>query len=501
MAVGESTTTSRPAASGTVRSPASGPPSAVSGPPSAVLVEALLGAVGAHFDVRDLEWARLDPAGLRAAAEGLQRGISALEHQQRHVLGVIDEQRAFSVDGSRDAADWSANNLGISRKAANDRLRLGRDLAKLPNLQQAAASGELTADQAHPAVELAKVAGTDTGWATQAPHLPVGVLTRHAAKSRRPGAADRRAAHVARHFHTWIEGLEMRFRGSLPTDEGARLLTAVERAIPERDPHTDTGATPDQRRADGLAALAAANLAADSDPDRATVVAIVELAAICDDDPTATAELETSQPLATETARRLLCDARIQIVVQDRTGVAVGVGTTARVVTPAMRRVLMRRDGGCRFGQCTNTRHLHAHHITPWPSPTQTGNLALLCWHHHHTIHEGGWTLTGDPNHALHATNPTGTTTITSHPQNWHPPGTDSPGQAPPAAATATATGRAGPHVKPPIGPSPADPEPTSRRPRARGPSPEPEPDPPSPGADHPGLLPQPALLFAADTS
>ena len=494
MAVGESTTTSRPAASGTVRSPASGPPSAVSGPPSAVLVEALLGAVGAHFDVRDLEWARLDPAGLRAAAEGLQRGISALEHQQRHVLGVIDEQRAFSVDGSRDAADWSANNLGISRKAANDRLRLGRDLAKLPNLQQAAASGELTADQAHPAVELAKVAGTDHGWATQAPHLPVGVLTRHAAKSRRPGAADRRAAHAARHLHTWIEGLEMRFRGSLPTDEGARLLAAVERAIPERDPHTDTGATPDQRRADGLAALAAANLAADSDPDRATVVAIVELAAICDDDPTATAELETSQPLATETARRLLCDARIQVIVQDRTGVAVGVGTTARVVTPAMRRVLMRRDGGCRFGQCTNTRHLHAHHITPWPSPTQTGNLALLCWHHHHTIHEGGWTLTGDPNHALHATNPTGTTTITSHPHHWHPPGTDPPGLLPPGLPPPT-TVRPEAHEQSPPARSPAHPT----RPPPRVPSRSA--DAPTPGRAHPDPAHEPALLFAADTS
>ena len=498
MAVGEPTTTRQPAASGAVRSPASpaSPASSASGPASAVLVEALLGAVGAHFGVGDLEWARLDPAGLRAAAEGLQRGISALEHQQRRVLRVIDERRAFSVDGSRDAADWSANNLGISRKAANDRLRLGRDLAELPNLQQAAASGELTADQAHPAVELAKVAGTDTGWATQAPHLPVGVLARHAAKSRRPSAADRRAAHAARHLHTWIEGLEMRFRGSLPTDEGARLLTAVERAIPERDPHTDTGATPDQRRADGLAALAAANLAADSDPDRATVVAIIELAAICDDDPTATAELETSQPLATETARRLLCDARIQIVVQDRTGVAVGVGATARVVTPAMRRVLMRRDGRCRFGQCTSTRYLHAHHITPWPSPTDAGNLTLVCWHHHHTIHEGGWTLTGDPNHALHATNPTGTKTVTSHPQNWHPPGTDPPGLLPPGLLPPPpATTHPMPHEQSPPARSPAHPA----RPPPRVPSRSA--DAPTPGRAHPDPAHEPALLFAADTS
>ena|GEM_PF-36777 len=47
---------------------------------------------------------------------------------------------------------------------------------------------------------------------------------------------------------------------------------------------------------DGLAALAGANLAADTDPDRATVLVIAELAAIDDADPAATATIVTSQP-------------------------------------------------------------------------------------------------------------------------------------------------------------------------------------------------------------
>ena len=88
--------------------------------------------------------------------------------------------------------------------------------------------------------------------------------------------------------------------------------------MPERDPANP--ATLGQRQADGLLALASATVAADADPDRATVVAIVELAAICDDDPAATAELETGEPLATETARRLVCDSRLSVLVQDRDG-------------------------------------------------------------------------------------------------------------------------------------------------------------------------------------
>jgi len=167
-------------------------------------------------------------------------------------------------------------------------------------------------------------------------------------------------------------------------------------------------ATLGQRQAEGLLALASATITDDADPDRATVVAIVELAAICDDDPQATAELETGQPLATDTARRLICDCRLSVLVQDMEGRAVGLGTTARTVTPALRRALMVRDGHCRFGDCTSRRFLHGHHIDHWPAPTVMSNLALVCYQHHHALHEGGWTLTGDPDGQLIAVHPDG---------------------------------------------------------------------------------------------
>ena len=304
---------------------------------------------------------------------------------------------------------------------------MAEQLADMPRLAEAAATGAVTREQARPAADLAQAAGTDAGWAAQAPHLPVGTLSRHAAKQRRPSSADHRAARNARHFRAWEDGLEVRFRGSLPADDGARLLAAIERGMPPRTRATRPSASdleqdlsPDQRRADGLLALAKATLAGDADPDRATITAVVELAAICDDDPGATAELQRDQPLATETARRLVCDGRMQVVVQDRDGVTVGVGTTARVVSPAMRRALLRRDGGCRFGGCTATRFLEAHHVVPWPSPTTMGNLAMICWQHHHAVHEGGWRLHGDPNRALHATHTNGTT-VTSLPRDRLP--------------------------------------------------------------------------------
>ena len=46
-----------------------------------------------------LEWGCLDNPGLRGAADELQRAIGALQHQQRRVLGLIDERKAYAAVG------------------------------------------------------------------------------------------------------------------------------------------------------------------------------------------------------------------------------------------------------------------------------------------------------------------------------------------------------------------------------------------------------------------
>jgi hypothetical protein len=400
---------------------------------SVAFVTDLLGVCAGRFGLDgDLEWGRLDGRGLRTAAEDLGRAIAALQHQQRLVLCLIDERKAYTADGSRDAADWAAGRLGVSRRAAVDEIDLGRRLEGLPALAAAAANGELSSEQAKPVVAVAEPA-TDAAWADAAPSMGVGSLRRRAARARRPAAADHAAARAARIFESWTAGQELRFKGSLPVDDGARLLKAIERSMPARDPQHP--ATLGQRHADGLLALASTTVADDADPDRATVVLIAELAAVCDDDPTATAELESSEPVATDTARRLICDSRLSVLVQDRDGRAVGLSSTARTVPPALRRALIVRDRRCRFGDCTARRFLHAHHIEHWPAPTQMSNLALVCYQHHHALHEGAWNLTGDPSGQLTAIHPDGRRS----PPNW--PQLDTHTLGPPADPAA----RAGP--------------------------------------------------------
>jgi hypothetical protein len=88
----------------------------------------------------------------------------------------------------------------------------------------------------------------------------------------------------------------------------------------------------------------------------------------------------------------------------------VGIGRRSRQVPGWLWRVLWRRDQGCRFPGCERQRWIQNHHIRHWTNngPTDKHNLVLLCWHHHHLVHEGGWQLSGDPDSWLDFISPTG---------------------------------------------------------------------------------------------
>jgi hypothetical protein len=106
--------------------------------------------------------------------------------------------------------------------------------------------------------------------------------------------------------------------------------------------------------------------------------------------------------LSIDAVRRLSCDAWIRRVTDhDRRHDA---GRRNRRVPRRLRRQIVRRDGDrCRFAGCTNRHYLHVHHIVHWDDggPTDVDNLVLLCSFHHKLVHEGGWRVDGNPNHAL----------------------------------------------------------------------------------------------------
>jgi hypothetical protein len=109
--------------------------------------------------------------------------------------------------------------------------------------------------------------------------------------------------------------------------------------------------------------------------------------------------IEGGGVLHPETARRLCCDSRLQVVLTEEDGNALGIGRLSRTVPPYLMRQVRMRDGGCTFPGCEARSFLYAHHIVHWirGGPTDLENLVLVCGFHHKLVHEFGWnvSLTG----------------------------------------------------------------------------------------------------------
>jgi hypothetical protein len=163
------------------------------------------------------------------------------------------------------------------------------------------------------------------------------------------------------------------------------------------------------RHADALLMLASRTIATDGDPDRATVVihtalppGLARAATTEASVPTGCeeascrqrwSELSGGPVLHPEVARRLSCDARVELVVTDQSGNALGIGRASRTPPAWMLRQLVFRDRGCTFPGCELNGFVQAHHVIHWEDggPTDLDNLVLVCHFHHKLVHEFGW--------------------------------------------------------------------------------------------------------------
>ncbi|WP_219420324.1 HNH endonuclease signature motif containing protein [Pseudonocardia nigra] len=210
----------------------------------------------------------------------------------------------------------------------------------------------------------------------------------------------------------WADDGSLVLRGRFTPDEGTALIAAVEALVPPRGPvrhpvpaapegwreravEEEPGPAEDRvaaRRANALLALVIGGAGAPDGGTNAPVVArgraqvVVHL-----DVTTGTARINDGPELPPTTAERLACDARVQLLLDDRENNRLYLGRSRRLATPAQIAALVARDGArCQFPGCTHTRHLHAHHVRPWwrGGPTDIDNLILICGFHHRVIHD-----------------------------------------------------------------------------------------------------------------
>jgi hypothetical protein len=356
------------------------------------------------------------------------------------LIAEFDRRGGAGSWGFKSTAEWLAWACGICHRTARDHVRVARGLVQMPEVHAAFAAREVSyskvraltrATEAAPATRRSLLEMARSSTADEVERAVSSLRTAPSA-----GLETANAAHDRRYFTWWFEeDGSLRISGRLPADAGALLVEVVESAAEALHPPAAEvapaeadrdGAAPDAESTDGDAEVhdhqhdhepaprpmrpgrnarradALTEILASGAP-RAQVTLHVDLDALaCTADAPEERRgeicaLRNGPAIPSETARRLACDADLQVAAAGASG-ETGYGRRRRVVSPPLRRSLELRDGGCRFPGCRQTHGLHAHHIEHWAhgGRTDRSNLVLLCPFHHRLVHEGGFTVAAD---------------------------------------------------------------------------------------------------------
>ena len=214
----------------------------------------------------------------------------------------------------------------------------------------------------------------------------------------------------------------------LDPERDAHLWAAISAKLDELRQRPD-GATRSYRELQVDAVVAAATSTGDTTPtpgvqvliDLQTLLDGLHEAGIC--------ETADGVPLPVETVRRLSCDADITPTVLGGDRQPLDVGRARRLATPEQRQALASMHATCIKPDCTVPfSECRIHHVEFWTrdhGPTDLDNLAPLCDHDHHLVHDGGWTLTITPDRIATWTRPDGTVWWTGSTIDRQPPDHD----------------------------------------------------------------------------
>jgi 5-methylcytosine-specific restriction endonuclease McrA len=322
--------------------------------------------------------------------------------------------------GFKSLAHWLSWSCAMTPGVAREHVRVARALRRMPTIAGLLREGRLSYSKVREVtrvvdvVDEARLAGLAlTATAAQLAKMISGF--RSADGMRIPQQTKRSVT-----WHEREDGM-IDVRTRLPKEEAAVLIAAMDVARdqfgpppPKPDPAGDC-----REPAPGVGAYSKADALLDvarvflntapqdrSGEDRTLVVVHVSadnlggVPAGTSQPAEAVCQIENVGSIETATAQRLACDNPVLGAVVDKHGRMLALGRTRRLVSTAQRRALMIRDHGmCQYPGCHQTRHLKAHHLIPWilGGRTDLENLILLCQWHHTAVHEGGISISNEP--------------------------------------------------------------------------------------------------------
>jgi hypothetical protein len=343
-----------------------------------------------------------DYARLVAGIRGVKSLGNMVERQVLEIIAECDRTEVWRDDDCWDLAQWLATQMGITNLKAKRLINVTHVLPTLPLTSAAFERGQLSMDQI---IELCRFATpeTEAELITWARRVSVAAIRSKAEAASHTDKKEAAELDKQRWLNYWYfeDRKLMGLQGCFPADQGAVIAKALDRAagrlpdiVGDDDDHiTDLDGSLEMRRADAFYEMASRAIAEDQDPDRATVVVHAELDALIA--ATSGCEVENGPVIHPETARRLLCDSRLQSVVHNGDGGVIGIGRTSRTIPTWLLRQLRYRDKSCSFPGCHKRYFLHAHHIRHWMDngTTDLDNLTLSCHYHHKLLHEYGWAV------------------------------------------------------------------------------------------------------------
>jgi len=326
--------------------------------------------------------------------------INAAECEWLMLVAEFDRLEAWKIDpGIGSTTNWLAWKCRLGKGTAREKVRVARALEHLPKIRSAFASGELSYSVVR---ELTRVASTmrETLLLNICRHATASHVerlvrhVRHIDSQADPKASLENSIRRRASWCTREDGM-IEIRAVLAPDQGQKVTRALDSlvdqikadAVSESEGYVDIA----QARADAVERLAEVALGASS--GEALSGGELTTMHVDIDQLVGSAENDGGKDIPRGTLSRLSCDCAVVASLNDASGKCLSIGRKTRVVPPALRKALVRRDHGCTFPGCSNHRYVDAHHIVHWArgGETSVSNLTLLCRRHHRLVHEGGF--------------------------------------------------------------------------------------------------------------
>jgi hypothetical protein len=336
-----------------------------------------------------------------------------LEAQISRRVYALHSSSAFTEDHHRSAASWLHDKLRCSRSEGYRRVRTARALSSLDATRGSWEAGRINEEHVAAIVRLCRKDRFRSAFAQfELALLEIAEssdpdVTAEAARAWRHALDDAlqdddtsmaAGQYESRglHLDDGLDGM-MFIQGAADPFDAEILRRAIEIEY-QRQHQAGDDRSPAQQRLDALIGIARQYLdgivpKGNHEPH----VMITMTETVYDGAAFGVGVTPDGRVMSRQSALRAACAGTMQRLVH-ADGIPLDLGRAVRNFNRSQRRTIAFRDGGCRFPGCERPpRDCEVHHITPWGPPhtgrTDISNGILLCWHHHHYVHELGWSL------------------------------------------------------------------------------------------------------------